>query len=80
MKKFRIAVSDVVVIADVTAPPSATTLAWFDSVMKDEPEDSGRNDAIKELELSAHNSKTFSYLRLRELLLQNSADANLVVM
>ena len=34
MNKFRIAVSDVVVIPDITAPPSAATRAWFDFTIR----------------------------------------------
>lgn len=33
LNKFRIPVSDVVVIADVTTPPSEDTKAWFDSMI-----------------------------------------------
>jgi len=32
LNKFRIDVSDVIVIPDITAPPSATTKAWFDNL------------------------------------------------
>jgi hypothetical protein len=32
LNKFRIDVSDVIVIPDITAPPSATTKAWFDTL------------------------------------------------
>ena len=35
---------------------------------------------IKESELMAQKPKTFNFMRLRELLLQNSTNANLVVM
>ncbi len=34
MNKFRIPVRDVVVIKDVTTPPTAATRAWFDSMTK----------------------------------------------
>jgi hypothetical protein len=35
---------------------------------------------IKESELMAQKPKTFNFMRLRELLLQNSTNANLIVM
>lgn len=35
LSKFRIPVSDVVVIPDITAPPSATTKSWFDALTRD---------------------------------------------
>lgn len=33
LDKFRIPVSDVVVIPDITTPPSGNTKAWFDSMI-----------------------------------------------
>jgi solute carrier family 12 sodium/potassium/chloride transporter 2 len=33
--KFRIPVSDVVVIPDMTYPPSAPTKSWFDALTRD---------------------------------------------
>lgn len=38
------------------------------------------SDIIKDSELMAMNEKTNRHLRLRELLLENSMEANLVVM
>lgn len=35
LKKFRIPVSDMIVILDITAPPSAETRSWFDSQTRD---------------------------------------------
>ena len=32
LNKFRIPVSDVIVIPDITAPPSSATKTWFDSL------------------------------------------------
>ena len=34
LDKFRIPVSDVVVISDVTSPPSYDTKTWFESLTK----------------------------------------------
>lgn len=35
MSKFRIPVSDVVVIPDVTLPPATQTKAWFDALTQE---------------------------------------------
>ncbi|XP_046634308.1 bumetanide-sensitive sodium-(potassium)-chloride cotransporter-like [Daphnia pulicaria] len=85
--KFRIPVSDVVVIPDMTYPPSAPTKSWFDALTRDfvrKDDDPSILDSsvpvIKESELMAQKPKTFNFMRLRELLLENSTNANLVVM
>ncbi|XP_046634387.1 bumetanide-sensitive sodium-(potassium)-chloride cotransporter-like isoform X2 [Daphnia pulicaria] len=87
LEKFRIPVSDVVVIHDMTHPPSKQTKIWFDNLTSefvrkdDDPSNADSNiPVIKESELLAQKHKTFNFMRLRELLLQNSLEANLVVM
>nr|CAH0110929.1 unnamed protein product [Daphnia galeata] len=87
LEKFRIPVSDVVVIHDMTQSPSFQTKTWFDALTKDfvrKDDDPSNLDSnipvIKESELLAQKHKTFNFMRLRELLLQYSTDANLVVM
>lgn len=35
MRKFRIPVSDVVVIPDIVTPPSTATRAWFDNLTRE---------------------------------------------
>lgn len=87
LSKFRIPVSDVVVIPDMTYPPSAQTKNWFDALTHDfvRKDDDATNQnsnvpVIKESELMAQKPKTFNFMRLRELLLQYSTEANLVVM
>ncbi len=50
--KFRIPVSDVVVIPDMTYPPSAQTKTWFDALTKDfvrKDDDPGNLDSSGEL-------------------------------
>lgn len=87
LNKFRILVSDVVVIPDLTETPSPQTKAWFDAlthefVRKDDDSSIQNCNApvIKESELIAEKPKTFNFMRLRELLLQHSTQANLIVM
>ncbi len=112
LSKFRIPVSDVVVIPDMTYPPSTQTKTWFDALTNEfvrrddepvDPESTGMYfsliflltnvtqisliilnflivPTIKESELMAQKPKTFNYMRLRELLLKYSTEANLIVM
>ena len=35
MSKFRIPIQEVIVIPDITAPPSNATKAWFDALTRD---------------------------------------------
>ncbi|XP_046440487.1 bumetanide-sensitive sodium-(potassium)-chloride cotransporter-like [Daphnia pulex] len=87
LEKFRIPVSDVVVIHDITHSPSKQTKTWFDNLTNEfvrKDDDPSNSDShvplILESELLAQKNKTFNFMRLRELLLQYSSDANLVVM
>jgi len=87
LAKFRIPVSDVVLISDITLPPSTSTKTWFDNLTKEYVRNDIRDGQavnqghlINESELMAMKSKTFRHMRLRELLLQYSITANLIVM
>lgn len=110
LKKFRIPVSDVIVIPNMMTPPSADTMSWFDGLTRElvQPADSTNTNSmnsflileafydqivvlcnetldisepfIQPSEMLAHKGKTLNYLRLRELLLQFSSEANLVVL
>ena len=109
LEKFRIPVSDVIAIPDVTASPSDETKTWFDSLINNliQSDNDHRVNPflsknkqvflirkkntdfimifisapiIKESELMALTQKTLNYMRLRELLLKYSTNANLVVM
>ncbi|KAJ4451626.1 hypothetical protein ANN_03095 [Periplaneta americana] len=88
LAKFRIDYSDLKVIPDITKKPKETTVAFFDSLISefkqlDVNTDNGMPTdpmAITEAELLAMNDKTNRHLRLRELIKENSLDANLIVM
>ncbi|XP_025421487.1 bumetanide-sensitive sodium-(potassium)-chloride cotransporter [Sipha flava] len=82
LAKFRIDYSDLVVITDLMRKPHEETLAFYDSLIKSyKPKGpNSETDGIKESELTAMKEKTNRHLRLRELLLENSQEANLIVM
>lgn len=62
LKKFRIPVSDVIVIPDITAPPSAETKSWFDGLTRDLV----LLDENPEI-VNANSKKTTKYLHLEPL-------------
>ncbi|XP_011267934.2 bumetanide-sensitive sodium-(potassium)-chloride cotransporter [Camponotus floridanus] len=85
LSKFRIDYSALKVIPDISKPAQTSTKAFFDSLIAGFQESSADSknsddDIIKDSELMAMNEKTNRHLRLRELLLENSMEANLVVM
>ncbi|PSN39491.1 Solute carrier family 12 member 2 [Blattella germanica] len=88
LHKFRIDYSDLKVIPDITKKPKETTVSFFDSLISEfklvegttGPNSSDDPMMITEAELLAMNDKTNRHLRLRELVMENSLDANLVVM
>ncbi|XP_012217293.1 bumetanide-sensitive sodium-(potassium)-chloride cotransporter [Linepithema humile] len=84
LSKFRIDYSALKVIPDISKPAQASTKTFFDSLITDfqESADSKNadDDIIKDSELMAMKEKTNRHLRLRELLLENSMEANLIVM
>ncbi|UYV72507.1 SLC12A1 [Cordylochernes scorpioides] len=82
LNKFRIDYSDVRVLADVAQPAQESTQRMFDSltakwmINTSDPSQLG----IRDSEISALKLKTNRQLRLRELLLEHSRDASLIVM
>ncbi|KAK2585480.1 hypothetical protein KPH14_010136 [Odynerus spinipes] len=84
LSKFRIDYSALKVISDISKPAQSSTKNFFDSLITDfQQSDAAKNvddGLIKESELIAMKEKTNRHLRLRELLLENSMEANLVVM
>ncbi|KAL6255261.1 hypothetical protein P5V15_013599 [Pogonomyrmex californicus] len=84
LSKFRIDYSALKVIPDISKPAQAGTKTFFDSLIADFQESvdskNSDDDVIKDSELIAMKEKTNRHLRLRELLLENSMEANLVVM
>ncbi|XP_033219683.1 bumetanide-sensitive sodium-(potassium)-chloride cotransporter [Belonocnema kinseyi] len=84
LSKFRIDYSALKVIPDISKPAQLGTKNFFDSLITEfcNPANPrlSEADTIKESELLAMKDKTNRHLRLRELLLENSTEANLVVM
>lgn len=84
LAKFRIDYSDLQVVPDVTNKPQETTQQFFETLISDFRKPQDINDPmsvrITDSELLAVKDKTNRHLRLRELLLQHSHEANMVVM
>lgn len=86
LAKFRIDYSDLKVIPDITKKPQESTVSFFESLISDfkipetASDGSGDGISISEAEILANADKTNRHLRLRELVLENSMEANLVVM
>ncbi|XP_043502652.1 bumetanide-sensitive sodium-(potassium)-chloride cotransporter [Polistes fuscatus] len=84
LSKFRIDYSALKVIPDISKPAQSSTKNFFDTLINDFKESDNTKESddgvIKESELIAMKEKTNRHLRLRELLLENSMEANLIVM
>ena len=74
LKKFRIDISNIEMIPDITKRPKDDTLEEFEKILEENP-DKSATDEIKELNLQ----KTFRHLRTTELLREHSKSAELVV-
>ncbi|XP_059486359.1 bumetanide-sensitive sodium-(potassium)-chloride cotransporter [Neocloeon triangulifer] len=82
LSKFRIDYASLTMIHNVSEKPHPSTNMFFEEIIKPFRERPGAADAdvVKASELIALKYKTERQLRLRELLLQHSKDANLIVM
>ncbi|XP_071543225.1 bumetanide-sensitive sodium-(potassium)-chloride cotransporter-like isoform X2 [Panulirus ornatus] len=87
LSKFRIDYSDVIVIPDVAKKAAESSRMEFDQLIEDfkaksneEINKGNEGILISEAELLGQREKTNRHIRLRELLLENSRDASLVVM
>ncbi|KAJ8944674.1 hypothetical protein NQ318_015882 [Aromia moschata] len=82
LAKFRIDYMDLQVVPDITAKPSEVTEKLFESLIANfrtaEERDQG-SVHISDAELMAVKDKTNRHLRLRELLLEHSSEASMVV-
>ncbi|KAK7068979.1 hypothetical protein SK128_015897 [Halocaridina rubra] len=77
--KFRIDFSDVVMVPDVLQRPREESVKDFNNIISQfMAEDS--DEGITEAELLALKDKTCRHIRLRELLLEHSRNASLIVM
>jgi hypothetical protein len=72
LSKFRIDYSDVTVIPDVTKKAGDDMKAEFKEISD--------KVNINTIELTAHKEKTNRHLRLAELLRENSANSEMVIM
>ncbi|XP_019869994.2 bumetanide-sensitive sodium-(potassium)-chloride cotransporter [Aethina tumida] len=84
LAKFRIDYSDLQVVSDITNKAQESTQQYFDnliSTFRERRDDSDSNtEYISDSELLSMKDKSNRHMRLRELLLQHSSEANLVVM
>ncbi|XP_012268640.2 bumetanide-sensitive sodium-(potassium)-chloride cotransporter isoform X2 [Athalia rosae] len=84
LSKFRIDYSALTVIPDITKPAQSSTTNFFNLLIADfqQPENPQDPNSVplKDSELLAMQEKTNRHLRLREILLENSMEANLIVM
>lgn len=84
LNKFRIDYSDVRVIPDVTKPPQECSKQDFENIIskwrEKEDSDGESSNLITMTEMLALKDKTNRHIRLRELLIQYSQDASLIVM
>ncbi|XP_076252109.1 sodium chloride cotransporter 69 isoform X2 [Rhynchophorus ferrugineus] len=84
LSKFRIEYSDLQIVPDITAKPSESTQAFFESLIerfRENNESGPENEkvTITDSELLAVKDKTNRHMRLRELLLEHSHEAQMVV-
>ena len=87
LSKFRIGFSDVTAVPDIVKPPKEETVKEFERLISKfcvnesskEP-GSAHECSISEAELVALKDKNNRHIRLRELLLEHSKDASLIVM
>ncbi|XP_063539884.1 bumetanide-sensitive sodium-(potassium)-chloride cotransporter [Cydia strobilella] len=80
LSKFRIDYSSLTMVQDITEAPQPETKKMFDDLVAKFVDNTNEECKISEVELLTLAEKTNRQLRLRELLLEKSKDANLVVM
>ncbi|XP_065206857.1 bumetanide-sensitive sodium-(potassium)-chloride cotransporter-like isoform X2 [Planococcus citri] len=85
LSKFRIDYSDLTIFTGLMKKPQEETNLFYESLIKDfvtktNDQPSDEKIIISETDLSTMQDKTNRHLRLRELLLEHSQDANLIVM
>ncbi|KAB0800350.1 hypothetical protein PPYR_06090 [Photinus pyralis] len=78
LSKFRLDYSSLQMV-QLSDKPKPKTVEFFDTIIEDY-RDNGSEYQITDIELATLQEKTNRHLRLRELLLENSCEANLVVM
>ncbi|VDK28633.1 unnamed protein product [Anisakis simplex] len=83
LDKFRIEYADVRIVSDLTRTPNNSTIRKFEQIIEplratNDPGD--RTELITESDLSSQKFRTNRYLRTKELLLQHSRQADLIVL
>uniref|UniRef100_A0AAR5PV11 Bumetanide-sensitive sodium-(Potassium)-chloride cotransporter n=1 Tax=Dendroctonus ponderosae TaxID=77166 RepID=A0AAR5PV11_DENPD len=81
LSKFRLNYT-VLKMVSISETPRNETIEFFNSITDAFKSETNEADdcQITDAELKAYQDKTYRQLRLRELLMENSADANLIVM
>uniref|UniRef100_A0A6A7FYV2 Na+/K+/2Cl-cotransporter protein n=1 Tax=Hirondellea gigas TaxID=1518452 RepID=A0A6A7FYV2_9CRUS len=82
LSKFRIDYGDVIVIPDAMRKASESARADFEQSIEEFKTDDETGDGctLTETELFSQKDKTNRHIRLREMLIENSMEANLIVM
>lgn len=82
LSKFRIDYASLTMIQDISEPPKEETVAMFNKLLDGFREEDMKEGecVVTQAQMEALQDKTNRQLRLRELLLENSRDASLVVM
>ncbi|KAA0196281.1 hypothetical protein HAZT_HAZT010894 [Hyalella azteca] len=82
LSKFRIDYGDVIVIPDAMRKAKDSSKADFEALIEKfkTSDNTGDGVTLTETELLSQREKTNRHIRLREMLLENSMDANLIVM
>jgi solute carrier family 12 sodium/potassium/chloride transporter 2 len=82
LSKFRLNYSSLKIVS-ISDKPQESTIKFFNDMLEDfrTSEEVAENECkVTEAEIAALQDKTYRQLRIRELLLENSSDANLIVM
>ncbi|KAG5893046.1 hypothetical protein JTB14_014826 [Gonioctena quinquepunctata] len=82
LAKFRIDYTDLQVVPDITSKPKENTQTFFDLLIADfrsYGESNSESGKISDAELLAVKDKTNRHLRLRELLIDHSSEADMLV-
>ncbi|XP_013170052.1 PREDICTED: bumetanide-sensitive sodium-(potassium)-chloride cotransporter-like isoform X1 [Papilio xuthus] len=79
LNKFRIDYSSLTMVQGINKIPTQPSIDFFASLVQPVMRNESNECFITEAELDVHRAKTYRQLRLRELLLENSIDASLVV-
>jgi solute carrier family 12 sodium/potassium/chloride transporter 2 len=84
LSKLRIEYSDIIIITDITKKASESSKKYFDSLISpfkaSSESEKEKGASVTDADLAELKEKTNRHLRLRELLLEHSKEAALIVM